>query len=102
MFNKAESYYASEVSRGTAPLAKEQVDLEFLCNVESGPLWSQKITPREDDVEVNLEVNPPDESPMNHPPAEADEEPKAKECENVVEEEHDPESPNEIPEAATP
>ena len=47
-------------------------------------------------------MNPPDESPMNHTPAEADEEPKAKECENVVEEEHDPESPNEIPEAATP
>ena len=45
VFNEAESYYASEVSRGTAPLAKEQVDLEFLRNVESSPLWSQKITP---------------------------------------------------------
>ena len=65
-------------------------------------MWSQKITPREDDVEVNLEVNPPDESLMNHPPAEAAEEREAEECENVVEEEHDPESPNAIPEAATP
>ena len=91
-----ESYYASEVSPGIAPPAQEQVDLEFLRNVEFGPLWSQKITLLEDDVEVNLVVNPLDESPMNHPLAEADEEPEAKECENAVEEEHNPKSPNEI------
>ena len=35
VFNEAESYYASEVSPGTAPPTQEQVDLEFLRNVES-------------------------------------------------------------------
>ena len=103
VFNEAENYYASEISSETAPPAQEQVDFEFLRNVGSGSLWSQELTPREDDVEAILDVHPLDDHPENPPLVEAEGEGlETENSETAVDEEHDPESSNETLAAATP